>query len=168
MKVSFTPYQFRSDGDIGNISVEGTFRGSGVDFLAVMARLYQMPFLWFSEGIYIELDFVSENLTLMAYEDKGKTSPAKDINLKIPFKELMCLSTRILRDKYIRTFVANLAENNFGMLKTAEAIRQGWKPSLISELAAGEGHPVLDSEIENLLFRENWEIETSYEKCCSC
>jgi hypothetical protein len=164
MKVIFKPQQFRTDGRTGNISAKGTFSGMGIDFLAVMARLYQLPFLWFSEGIFIELDFDAEKLILKAPEDKEGDFHAEEVAREIPLSELVYLSVTSLRDKYIRPFAADLAEYNFGMPKTAKAIREHWHPSLISEIAAGEGHPVLDTEINNLLFRENWEILTSYEK----
>lgn len=164
MKVIFKPPQFRVGGQAGNISAEGTFSGLGIDFLAVMTRLYQLPFLWFSEGTIIELDFDSEKLILKALEDKGEDFHAKQVVHEIPLSELICLSVTALRDKYITPFAADLAEYNFGMPKTAKAIRERWHPSLISEIAAEEGHSVLDTEINNLLFRETWEIQTSYEE----
>ena len=167
MKVIFRPQQFRTSKRVGNISVNGSFRGLGIDFLVVMARLYQLPFLWFSEGTLIELDFESEKLTLKAPEDIGEDFHAKEVVQDIPLSELLCLSVTDLRDKYIRTFAANLAEHNFNMPKTAKAIREERHPSLIAELAAEEGHPVLDAEINNLLFRENWEMETSYQQFVS-
>lgn len=168
MKVIFKPQQFRLNERSSNISVKGAFQGLGIDFLAVMARLYQMPFLWFSEGTFIELDFNSEKLTLKAPEDTGEDYQAKEVKQEIPLGELVYLPLTTLREKYIRPFAANLAEFNFGMPKTARAIRENRRPSLIVELAAEEGHPVLDAEITNLLFREDWEMETSYQKFVSC
>lgn len=167
MKVTFRPQQFRTPERIGGISAKGTFHGLGIDFLAVMARLYQMPFLWFSEGIVIELDFDSEKLILKAPEDKGEDFYAREVIEEVPLRNLLCLSLTTLRSRYISNFAANLAEFNFGMPKTAKAIRQNQPPSLIEEIAAEEGHPVLDLEITNLLFREKWEIETSYQKFVS-
>lgn len=164
MKVIFKPQQFRKPSRAGSISIKGTFSGLGIDFLAVMARLYELPFLWFSEGMFIELDFDSEKLILKAPEDKDGDLHAEQVVQEIPLSELVCLSVANLRDKYIRPFAADLAEYNFGMPGTAKAIREGWHPALISEIAAEEGHPVLDTEINNLLFRENWEIQTSYEE----
>lgn len=167
MKVTFKPAQFRVSEDAGNISVEGSFRGLGIDFLAVMARLYQLPCLWFSEGIFIELDFDSEKLILKAPMNIGEDFCAGEVVQEIPLSELVCSSVEILREKYIKPFAANLAEFNFGMPKTAQAIRQRWHPARISKIAAREGHPVLDAEITNLLFRENWELATSYERAAS-
>lgn len=164
MKVIFKPQQFRMNERVSNISLKGAFHGLGIDFLVVMARLYQMPFLWFSEGTFIELDFDSEKLILKAPEDTGEDFQAKEVTQEISLGELVYLPVTALREKYIRPFAANLAEFNFGMPKTDRAIRENWHASLISELATEEGHPVLDTEINNLLFRENWEIETSFEK----
>jgi hypothetical protein len=48
------------------------------------------------------------------------------------------------------------------MPKAAKGISEGWHPLLILEIATKEGHPVLDTEINNLLFRENWKLEASY------
>lgn len=156
MKVVFKPQQFRTNKRASNISVKGTFHGLGVDFLAVMARLYEMPFLWFSEGTIIELDFDSEKLILKAPEDASENFQPKEVIQEIPLGELVYLPMTALREKYIRPFAANLAEFNFGMPKTARAIRENRRSTLISELATEEGHPVLDTEINNLLFRENW------------
>lgn len=164
MKVVFRPRQFRTTERASNIFIKGVFGGLGIDFLAVMSRLYQMPFLWFSEGTTIELDFGSENLILKALEDKGEDFHAEEVIEKIPLKDLVSMSVPALRDKYIRAFAANLAEHNFGMPKTAKAIRERWHPSLISEFAAEEGHPILAAEIINLLFRNEWGIKTSYER----
>ncbi len=164
MKVVFNPQQFRLPETGGNISAKGVFQGYGADFLAVMARLYQMPFLWFSEGIFVELDFDSGKLTLRVLADQEEDFEAKEVIQEIPLKELVSLPVAKLRDNYIRPFAADLAENNFGMPETAKAIREERHPSLIMENAFREGHPVLDTEIENLLFRENWDIGTSYGK----
>jgi hypothetical protein len=164
MKVSFRPQQFNMSERAGNISAKGVFRGLGIDFLAVMSRLYQMPFLWFSEGIFIELDFDTEKLILIAPEDKGEDFYAKKITQEIPLNDLVGRSVSFLRDRYIRSFAADLAEHNFGMPKTAKAIRESRHPSVISRFAAEEGHPVLDTEIINLLFRESWEMEPSYKR----
>lgn len=152
MKVIFKPQQFRAPERASNISIKGVFSGLGIDFLAVMARLYQMPYLWFSEGIFIEVDFDSEKLILKAPGDKEGDSLAKEVIREIPLSELICFPVSSLRDIHITLFAADLAEYNFGMPKTAKAIREGQHPLLISELAAAEGHPVLDTEIENLLF----------------
>jgi len=164
MEIIFIPQQFRINKRASKIFVKGAFQGLGIDFLAVMARLYQMPFLWFSEGTFIELNFDSEKLILKAPEDTGEDFQAKEVTQEIPLGELVYLPVTVLREKYIKPFAANLAEFNFGMPKTARAIRDNLRSSVISELAAEEGHPVLDTEINNLLFRENWEIETSFEK----
>lgn len=164
MKVIFRPQQFRASEGAGNISVQGTFRGLGIDFLAVMSRLYQMPFLWFSEGLFIELDFESEKLILKAPEDKGDDFHAKEVVQEIPLNELVTMSMSRLRERYIRPFAANLAEHNFGMPKTAKAIREYRHRTAILKLASDEGHPVLDTEIDNLLFRESWDMEMSYKK----
>jgi hypothetical protein len=164
MKVIFRPEQFRVPEGAGNIFAKGRFRGLGIDFLAVMARLYEMPFLWFSEGISIELDFDSEKLVLKTPADEGEDFKAKEAVQEISLKDLLSLPVTALRDKYIKPFAAKLAEDNFGMPETAKAIRERRHDSLILEIAAREGHPVLDTEIENLLFREDWEIETSYGK----
>lgn len=126
-----------------------------------------MPFLWFSEGIFIELDFESEILILKAPEEKGEDFNVKEIIQEIPLRNLVCLPIGVLRNRYIRRFAANLAENNFRMPKTAKAIRESLHPSLISEIATEEGDSVLNTEINNLLFRENWEIETSYQQFIS-
>lgn len=164
MKVIFNPRRFGAPERSGNISAKGAFRGANIDFLAVMARLYQMPFLWFSEAIFIELDFDSEKLVLKVPADQTGTFMTREVIEEISFGELICLPAAEIRDKYIRPFAANLAENAFGMPETAKAIRERRLNSLISEIAAREGHPVLDTEIENLLFREKWEIETSFGK----
>ncbi len=60
MKLIFRPQQFDTSELVGGIFATGTFRGLGIDFLAVMERLYQMPFLWFSEIVVIEMDFDTE------------------------------------------------------------------------------------------------------------
>lgn len=165
MKVTFRPQRYRVKPYAGNISVKGAFRGLGIDFLAVMARLYQMPFLWFSEGLTIEVDFDSKKLILTAPEDDLGNFRAQEVVQEIPLKELVCLPVSELRDKYLRNFAANLAEDNFNMPETAKAIREERQRSLILELAADEGHPVLDTEINNLLFRDEWGIKTSFEEC---
>ena len=164
MKVTFRPRQYSVKRRTGNIFVKGVFRGLGIDFLAVMTRLYEMPFLWFSEGLTIEIDFDSKKLILTAPEDDLEDFRARKVVQEIPLKELICLSVSELRDKYIKTFAANLAEYNFNMPETANAIRAGQHRSLISELAAEEGHPVLDTEITNLLFRNEWGMKTSFEE----
>jgi hypothetical protein len=99
MKVVFRPEQFRKPERVGNISAKGSFRGLGIDFLAVMSRLYQLPFLWFSEGTFIELDFDSEKLVLKAPEDIGEEFHAKEVVQEIPLSELVYLSVAALRDK---------------------------------------------------------------------
>lgn len=162
VKVQFRPRQFIANGRAGNIICKGSFHGIGIDFLEVMSRLYELPFLWFSEGILMELDFESQNLILKAPEDKGEDFHAREVIKEIPLKDLVLLPTEILRDKHIRPFAADLAEYNFGMPKTAKAIRERKRHSLMSEIATEEGHPVLDTEIENLLFRKDWNIKSSY------
>ena len=126
-----------------------------------------MPFLWFSEGIFIELDFESETLILKAVDKKGEDFYVKEIIQEIPLRNFVCLPINALRNRYVRCFAANLAEYNFGMLKTAKAIREQRHHSLITKIAMEEGHRIMDTEINNLLFRENWEIETSYQQFIS-
>lgn len=164
MKVIFKPQQFLSPEPASAISVKGVFSGLGIDFLAVMARLYQMPYLLSSKRIFIEVDFDSKKLILKYPGNKEDNYQKKEIICEIPLNQLICFSVASLRDIHITSFAADLAEYNLGMPRTAKAIREGEHPLLISELAAEEGHPVLDIEIENLLFRQNWEIQTSYEK----
>ncbi len=163
MEVIFKPQQYRVSERGSGIFAKGVFKGMGIDFLAVMARLYQMPFLWFSEGIIIEIDFDSEKLFIKAPGSDYEDFHAKEVVEEIPLRELVCKSVSALREKYVKTFAANLAEYNFNMPETAKAIRDHRHPALILELAAEEGHPVLDTEIKNLLYREDWEMNTSFE-----
>lgn len=100
-----------------------------------------MPFLWFSEGLFMELDFESEKLIIKAPEDKGEYFHAREVVQEIPFGKLVTMSVPALREIYIRPFAANLAEYNFGMPRTAHAIRAYRKQSIIAELAFDEGHP---------------------------
>ena len=79
MKIIFKPRQFSESEGASNIISQGTFQGLGIDFLAVIARLHQMPFLWFSEGSFIELDFESEKMILNAPEDKGEDFHAREV-----------------------------------------------------------------------------------------
>ena len=162
MKVLFRPRQFTTERSGGSIICNGAFSGLGIDFLEVMTKLYELPFLWFSEGISIELDFKSQKLTLKAAADRGEDFSAREVVREIPLKEVVLLPVETLREQYIRPFAADLAEHNFGMPGTAKAIREKRRPSSIMEIATEEGHPVLDTEIENLLFRKHWGIRSSY------
>jgi hypothetical protein len=164
MKVIFEPALFRTSTRKNSISVKGSYPGLGINFLAVMARLYELPFLWFSEGMFIELDFESEKLILKAPEDKDGDLNVEEVVQTIPFNDLVTMTVPALRELYIRPFAANLAEFNFDMPKTAYAIRAYRHRSEIERLAFDEGHPVLDDEITNLLFRERWDMETSFNK----
>lgn len=161
MKVVIKPQPFCQSKQFQDFLEQDAFRSLGTDFLAVILRLCQLPCLWFSSALCIELDFNVKKITLRATAITERCFPAQKVIQEISFKEFVCLPNKTLRDDHIRPFAANLVEHTFGMPKTGKAIREEWHNCLIFEAAIEEGYPFPGLDIDVLLFREDWGIESS-------
>jgi hypothetical protein len=161
MKVDFRPTHFTRNGKVAAIVSSGVHNGPIVDFLAVMAKLYQMPYLWCTQTVKVSVNFETQMLHLEVEGDKNAVG-VETIQVKIPLVDLLEDTAEKLRQDYIVPFAAAVAGKNFDMPKTAEAIEGGKSKEEIAALALEEGHPVLNDEILDLLYGDNFEVETSY------
>lgn len=101
-----------------DISVIRGFQGSIGLFFAVMDKLGQAPFLWWSEIMRVGVDF--ERKEVMLFVPIG----GRNLGQTIPFADLLALSYADLVDRYMRPYAAAIARD-WKFVQTADVIEDG-------------------------------------------